>query len=102
MHPYEFPSTSYNVNDVTRIYNVDMHAKKETCVMDLCHKQVDRVCQPLDEAYLVEDLPCEPHQLSVSPRVNQENLMAAINNFVDTNALVTRCCWRDSSEELEG
>ena len=67
---YDFPSNSHNVNDVTRISNVDMHANKETCAMNLCHKQVDLICQPLYEEYLVECLPFQPHHLSGSLREN--------------------------------
>ena len=28
--------------------------------------------------------------------------MAAMNNLVDINALVTRCCWKASGGEMEG
>ena len=31
-----------------------------------------------------------------------ENLTSTMNNFVDTNPLVTRCCWTTSVGELEG
>ena len=64
--------------------------------------QVTLVCHPLDEAHLVEDILCVTHILSGSLREKQENIIAAMNDFVDTNGMVTIRYWRASSEELEG
>ena len=42
------------------------------------------------------------HNLSGSLKDDKEKLMASMNNFVDINALVTRCCWKYFVGELEG
>ena len=36
-----------------------------------------------------------------SLKEDREKLMEAMKSFVDTNAFVTRCCWKDSRGELE-
>ena len=41
---------------------------------------------------LVEDILCEPHYLSGSLKEDQEKLMETTRKFVETNALVTKCC----------
>ena len=71
-------------------------------ILDPCHKKDGTRCQPLQGETLVEDLLCEPHHLSGSLKEDRENLMAAMNNFVYTNALVARGCWKYSRGELEG
>ena len=48
------------------------------------------------------DILCEPHHLSGSLKEDRENLMAAMNNIVDINAVVARCCWKASEGEIEG
>ena len=50
----------------------------------------------------MEDILCEPHNLSGSIKEDREKLMDAMNNLVDINALVARCCWKDSSGDVEG
>ena len=45
---------------------------------------------------------CEPHNLSGSLKEDRKKLMLSMKNFVDINALVARCCWKASSEEVEG
>ena len=39
---------------------------------------------------------------SGSLKEDREKLTSSMNNLVDTNSLVTRCCWKDSVGELEG
>ena len=70
--------------------------------MDPYNKKYGLMCHPLEGETLVEDILCEPHNLSGSQKEDREKLMEAMNNFVDTNALVTRCCWKASIGELEG
>ena len=79
-----------------------MYAKKETYAVDLCHKKFEHVCQPLDEGHFMGDILCEPHHLSGSLKEDRENLMAAMNNIVDINALMARGCWKASGGEIEG
>ena len=50
----------------------------------------------------MEDIFCEPHYLSGSVKEDIENIMAAMNNLVDINALVERCCWKYFGGEMEG
>ena len=71
-------------------------------VVDLFHKKIEHVCQPLDEGHLREDILCEPHHLSGSLKEDNEKLMESMNNLVDINALVARCCWKASGGEMEG
>ena len=33
---------------------------------------------------------------------DRKNLREAMKNFVDINALVARCCWKASGEEMDG
>ena len=75
LKPYDIPSTSYSVTELIRSYNVDVYAKKEIYVVDLCHKKFEHVCQPLDEGHLVEDILCEPRHLSGSINEDNEKLM---------------------------
>ena len=56
----------------------------------------------LEEETLVDDLLCEPHNLSGSLKEERNNLIKSMKNFVDINALVARCCWKDSGGEMEG
>ena len=56
----------------------------------------------LEEETLVEDLLCEPHNLSGSLKEDRKKLMESMKNFVDINALVERCCWRASGGDMEG
>ena len=49
-----------------------------------------------------EDILCEPHNLTRLLKKDRMKLMESMKNFVDINALVARCCWKDSSEEMEG
>ena len=49
----------------------------------------------------MEDLICETHHLRGSLNDDRENLIESMKNFVDTNALVTRCWLKDSVEELK-
>ena len=76
-----------------------MLRKKHTLV-DLCHKKFEHVFHPLDEGHLMEYLLCEPHHLSGSLKEDSEKLMEAMNNLVDINAFVARCCWKDSRGEM--
>ena len=39
---------------------------------------------------------------SRSLKEDRVNLTSAMNNFDDTNALVTKCCWKAYVGELEG
>ena len=50
----------------------------------------------------MEDLLCEPHNLSGSLKEDRNKLMEAMKTFVDINALVARCCWKASGGEMEG
>ena len=50
----------------------------------------------------MEDILCEPHHLIGALREDREKLMAAMNNLVDINAWVARCCWKASGGEMEG
>ena len=102
LQPYDIPSPSYSVNELIRSSNVDVYAKKETYAVDLCHKKFEHVCQPVDEGNFMGDLICEPHHLSGSLKEDRENLMAAMNNIVDINALMARGCWKASGGEIEG
>ena len=45
LNPYDIPSPSYSVNELITSSNVDVYAKKETHVVDLCHKKFEHVCQ---------------------------------------------------------
>ena len=99
LHPYDIPSPSYSVNELIISSNVDVYTKKETYVVELCHKKFEHVCQPLDEGHLMENFPCETHLLSGSLKEDREKLMEFMNNFVDINSLVTRCCWKASKGE---
>ena len=38
---------------------------------------------------------------SGSVKEDKETFMGAMNNFVDTNSMVERCCWKASRGELE-
>ena len=95
-HPYDIPPPSYSVNEFIRSSNVDVYTKKETYDVDLCHKKFEHVCKPLDEGHLMENFPSETHILSGSLKEDIENLTESMENTIDTNALVTRCCWKDS------
>ena len=64
--PYDTPSPSYSVHELIRYSIVDLCAKKETYAMDFYHKEFEHVCQSLDEGHLMEDILCEPHNLSGS------------------------------------
>ena len=44
----------------------------------------------------------EKHHLSGSLKEDRDKLMESMKNFVDTNSLVTRCCWKYFVGELEG
>ena len=99
--PYDIPSPSYSVNELIRSSNVDVYAKKETYVVDLCHKKFEHVCQELDEGKLMENFPYETHLFSGSIKEDTENLRTRMKNIVDTNSLVTRCCWKYSEGEME-
>ena len=70
--------------------------------MDLFHKEFEHVCQSLDEGNLMEDILFEPHNLSGLLKEDREKLKEALKNLVDINALVARCCWKDSGGEMEG
>ena len=50
----------------------------------------------------MEDLLYEIHHLIGSLKEDREKLMEAMNNFVEINALVARCCWKYSGGEMEG
>ena len=79
-----------------------MYVENEFCVVDPCHKKNGPICHLLEEETFMEDLLYEPHHLSGSLKEDRENLMVAMNNFVDINALVARCCWKASGGEMEG
>ena len=50
----------------------------------------------------MEDILGEPHHLIGSLKEDKKKLMAAMKNIVDINALVVRCCWKNSSRDMEG
>ena len=50
----------------------------------------------------MEDIICEPHNLSGILKEDREKLKAVLKNLVDINALVARCCWKASGGEMEG
>ena len=50
----------------------------------------------------MEDILCKPHHLSGPLKEDKNNLREAMKNFVDINALVARCCWKDFGGEMEG
>ena len=86
LQPYDTPSPLYSVHELIRSSNVDVCAKKETYVVDICHKEFEHVCHPLDEGHLMEDIFCEPHNLSGSLKEDVEELMESMNNLVEINA----------------
>ena len=53
LNPYATPSPSHDVNELIRYSNIDVCAKKETYVVNLCHKEFEHVCHPLDEWHLM-------------------------------------------------
>ena len=71
-------------------------------MVDSFHKKNSHVCELLEEENLVEDLLCEPQNLSGSIKEDKKKLMEAMKNFVDINALVERCCWQASGGDMEG
>ena len=95
------PSTSHHGSDFVENSKDDLYAKNEFCVGDPCQKQDGHVCQILEEEKLVEDILCEPHNLSESQKEDQNKLMAAMKNVFDINALVARCCCKASGGEME-
>ena len=101
-HPYDTPSPSYSINELIRASIVDLRAKKETYAMDFYHKEFEHVCQSFDEGNLMDDILCEPHNLSGSLKEDIEKNMAAMNKLVYINAWVARCCWKASGGEMEG
>ena len=88
--PYDTPSPSYSVHELIRSSIVDLCAKKETYAMYFCHNKFEHVFQSLDEGNLMENILCEPHNLSGSLKEDGENLMESMNNLVDINAWVER------------
>ena len=54
------------------------------------------ISQLLEEENMVENILCEPHNLSGLLKEDRENFMATMNNLADINALVERCCWKAS------
>ena len=69
--------------------------------MDLFHKKDGIMCQLLEGETLVEDILCETHNFSGSLKEDRDNIMVSMNNFLDTNALVRRCCSKASVGELK-
>ena len=65
-------------------------------------QQVDLLCQTLDEASWGVEFPYKSHHMMGSSRENQEKIVAALKHFVDTNSLVTNCCWRASEDDWQG
>ena len=102
LQPSKVSSTSYNISDIIKDSNVDVGVKNQTCVVDLCHKKIDLSHQPLEGVKIMEDLLCDPHHLIGSLNEDKYKLMEAMNKFVETNTLVTRCCWKYSRGEQEG
>ena len=79
-----------------------MYVEDEFCVVDPCHKKNGHICQLLEEETLVEDIIGEPHNLIGSLKYDKKKVRESIKNFVDINALVARCCWKASGEEMDG
>ena len=50
----------------------------------------------------MEDFICDTNHLSGSLKGDIEKLMSSMNNLVDINAWVARCCWKASGGEMEG
>ena len=50
----------------------------------------------------MEDILGEPHDLIGSLKEDIKKLREAMKNIVDINSLVTRCCWKYSSGDMEG
>ena len=90
----QIPSTSHHGSNFAENSKADLYVENDFCVVDPCHKQDYLRCEPLEGENLVEDLLCEKHHLSGSLKEDREKLRESMNNFVDTNALVTRCCWK--------
>ena len=70
-------------------------------MVDPCHKKNGHICHLLEEENLVDNIIFEPHHLSGSLKEDRENLIVSMNNFLDTNTLVTRCCSKASIGELK-
>ena len=49
----------------------------------------------------MKDPLCEPHHLGGSLNEREEKIISSKNIFVDVNALMSTCLWRDSGGELE-
>ena len=71
-------------------------------MVDSCHKKNGHICQLLEEETLVEDILGEPHHFIRSLKEDRKKLRASMENFVDINALLARCCWKASGGEMEG
>ena len=92
LHCIEIPSTTHHGSDFAKNSKADLYVENEFCVVDPCHKQNGPICQLLEEYTFVEDIICEPHNLSGSLNKDKKNLMESMKKFVDINALVERCC----------
>ena len=50
----------------------------------------------------MEDIICEPHHINGPLKEDREKFMAAMDNVVDINSLVARCCWKAFGGDMEG
>ena len=96
------PYTSHHGGYFAEDSKADLYVENEFYVVDPCHKKNGLISQLLEEGSLVEDISCETHHLIKSLKEDRESIMASMNNFVDINALVARCCWKASRGEMEG
>ena len=71
-------------------------------MVDPCHKKNGHICKLLEEETLLEDILGYPHNLIGSLKEDRKKLREAIKNVFDINALVTRCCWKAFSGDMEG
>ena len=100
--PSDIPSTSHHGSDCAENSKPYLYVQDEFCVVYLCHKKNGHICQLLEEETLLEDIICEPHNLSGSLKEDINKHRESMKTFVDINALVARCCWKASSGEMEG
>ena len=91
-YPWEDGKTSHHGSECAENSKAGLYVEDEFYVVDSCHKKNGHICQLLGEETLMEDILGEPCHLSGSLKEDRNNLREAMKNFVDINALVTRCC----------
>ena len=52
-----------------------------------------------EEYHLVKDPLCEPHHLGGSLKEGEEKLRESKELFINSNSLVSNCCWRYQGED---